>query len=187
MSDKRNILDQFRNLETSEIKNHLQENSCEFSVLMENWEGDFNIGTLLRNANAFGTDRVFYIGKRSWDRRGAVGTHHYTDIVHIEVPIEFKLLKTQYNFVAFENHVPDSQNGPVGPIDLRNFDWPENPILVFGSESEGLSSRVLKECQYVVRIPQFGSVRSINAGVSSGIGMYDYISKEISRNDLLSS
>lgn len=185
---KRNILDQFRDLENDEIREFLQKNSKGFSVLMENWEGDFNIGTLLRNANAFGAERVFYIGKRSWDRRGAVGTHHYTDIVHVEVPIEFRLLTTKYTLVAFENHVPDTDTEtPYGPIDLRNFDWPDNPLLVFGSESEGLSENVLEFCTYVVRIPQFGSVRSFNAGVSSGIGMYDYILKEVDDNDLLSS
>ncbi len=179
MQNQRNILDQFRDLETEEIRTLLKKQNNGFATFMENWEGDFNIGTMLRNANAFGAERLFYMGKRSWDRRGAVGTHHYTDIIHIEVPIEHKLLKTHYTPVALENNV--NRNS----MDLRSYEWPEHPLMVFGSESEGLSDKVLDFCEDHVTIPQFGSVRSYNAGVSSGIVMYDYITKNITRESLV--
>lgn len=175
----RNILDRFRHLETEDIREKLQENNNGFAAFMENWEGDFNIGTMLRNANAFGAERLFYMGKRSWDRRGAVGTHHYTDIIHIEVPIEHKLLKTHYTPIAFENNINGSSE------DLRGFEWPDHPLMLFGSESDGLSQKVLSFCEEYVTIPQFGSVRSFNAGVASGIVMYDYIQKNVDRNSLV--
>ncbi len=179
MSQTRNILDQFRDLETEEIRTLLEKRNNGFATFMENWEGDFNIGTMLRNANAFGAERLFYMGKRSWDRRGAVGTHHYTDIIHIEVPIEHKLLKSYYTPIAFENNI--NQNSE----DLRSYDWPDHPLMIFGSESEGLSDKVLDFCEDYVTIPQFGSVRSYNAGVSSGIVMYDYITKNVNRDSLV--
>jgi len=179
VSQQRNILDQFRDLETEEIRTLLKKQNNGFATFMENWEGDFNIGTMLRNANAFGAERLFYMGKRSWDRRGAVGTHHYTDIIHIEVQIEHKLLKTRYTPIALENNVNrDSE-------DLRSYDWPTHPLMVFGSEGEGLSDKVLDFCEDYVTIPQFGSVRSYNAGVSSGIVMYDYIAKNVNRESLV--
>jgi tRNA G18 (ribose-2'-O)-methylase SpoU len=180
MSANRNVLDQFRSHETEKIRKHLSENNNGFAVLMQNWEGDFNIGSLVRNANAFGAQRVFYVGKRQWDKRGAVGTYHYTDVQHIEVPIEARLLKTRFTWVGFENQLSNYETE-----DLRSFDWPENPLLVFGSEGNGLSENVLDLCDHIVSIPQFGSVRSLNAGVSSGIGMYDYVQKTVGREGLV--
>ena len=141
--------------------------------MMEQWKGDFNISTMIRNANAFNAKEVFYIGKKRWDRRGAVGTHHYTPINFLESYEEFISLKKLYTFVGIDNNMSET-------LELSSFDWNKleaPPLMIFGEEKEGLTEKTLKLCDYVVEIPQYGSVRSLNVGTSSGIIMYDYVNK----------
>jgi tRNA G18 (ribose-2'-O)-methylase SpoU len=136
---------------------------------MEHWQGDFNISTLIRNANAFNAEKVFYLGKKRFDRRGTVGSHHYVDLVFLDGSVSKLVdLKKQYTFVAIDNNVPNTYK-------LGNFNWAElkkPPLLIFGEEGVGLTKETLKLADYTVEIPQFGSVRSLNVGTSSGIVMY---------------
>lgn len=168
---KFNVMDHFLGKSMEEIRNELRASAFPYAVAMENWEGDFNFGTLVRNANAFNALEVFYIGKRRWDRRGAVGTHNYVDMTYIPTIEEIKPLKEKYTFIAIDNHISRS------PIPLRNFSWPEYPLIIFGSESNGISNELLNICDAYVKIEQYGSVRSLNCGTASGIVMYDYVSK----------
>ena len=173
----RNVSDRFRDMSTEDIKKSLQETARPFAVLMEHWSGDFNISTLIRNANAFNAKEIYYIGKKKWDRRGAVGTHHYVDVFHLGDELEgFKnlmKLKERYTFVAFENNPANERTTHR----LDQFIWPKNPLMIFGEEGQGVSLPVLAMAEEVVEIPQFGSVRSLNVGTASGITMYDWHSK----------
>jgi tRNA G18 (ribose-2'-O)-methylase SpoU len=139
---------------------------------MEHWQGDFNISTLIRNANAFNAEKVFYLGKKRYDRRGTVGTHHYVDLVFLDGGVsQLVELKNQYTIVAIDNNVPNTRK-------LGEFDWhmlEKPPLMVFGEEGVGLTAETLKIADYSVEIPQYGSVRSLNVGTSSGIIMYDYM------------
>lgn len=173
--DNRNINDRYKNdrltkWTTELIKTDLQSRSFPFSVLMENFAGDFNIGTVIRNANAFNAKAVYYLGNKKYDRRGTVGTHHYTDIVHLPTREELKKLKNDYVLVGVENTVPNA-------MALDEFKWSDNTILIIGEEGVGITPETLDLCDNYVYIPQFGSVRSLNAGVASGIIMNDYVTK----------
>lgn len=164
-----NVIDKYRGWEVDLIREDVKKNTFPYAVCMINLEYDFNLGTLIRNANAFGAKEVFYVSNsRKWDRRSAVGTHNYTMLRHIPID-EFSLLADQYNFVAIENNV-DS-------VPLGNFEWPENPLLIFGSENMGISQDIIDMCKATVEIPMFGSVRSLNVGTSSGIVMNDFVTK----------
>jgi len=170
---QRNVVNKYKGMSSVDIKEELQNTAHSFAVLMEHWKGDFNISTMLRNANAFNAQRVFYVGRKRWDRRGAVGVHHYTPMEHLKDYDNILALKDRYTFVAIDNNVP-------GTTELRNFDWlslTKPPLMIFGEEGEGLSGEILEHSDYIVEIPQFGSVRSLNVGTSSGIVMYDYINK----------
>ena len=170
----RNVLDKYKGMSANEIKDDLQKNAHSFAVMMEQWKGDFNISTMIRNANAFNAKEVFYIGKKRWDRRGAVGTHHYTPVNFLKSYEELILLKQLYTFVGIDNNIPETS-------ELTSFDWTaleKPPLMIFGEEKEGLTEKTLKLCDYVVEIPQYGSVRSLNVGTSSGIIMYDYVNKK---------
>ena len=166
---KRNVIDRYNNWSTESIKRDLQRTANPFAVCMEHWQGDFNISTLIRNANAFNAEKVFYLGKNRFDRRGTVGSHHYVDLVFLDGGIsQLVELKKQYTFVAIDNNVPETHK-------LGNFNWSElekPPLLIFGEEGVGLTEETLKLADYTVEISQFGSVRSLNVGTSSGIIMY---------------
>ena len=167
---KRNVVDRYKNWPTESIKRDLQRTANPFAVCMEHWQGDFNISTLIRNANAFNAEKVFYLGKKRFDRRGTVGSHHYVDLVFLDGGLsQLVELKKQYTFVAIDNNVPNTHK-------LGNFNWSElekPPLLIFGEEGVGLTEEALNLADYTVEIPQFGSVRSLNVGTSSGIVMYD--------------
>ena len=166
---KRNVIDRYKNWSTESIKRDLQRTANPFAVCMEHWQGDFNISTLIRNANASNAEKVFYLGKKRFDRRGTVGSHHYVDLVFLDGGIsQLVELKKQYTFVAIDNNVPETHK-------LGNFNWSElekPPLLIFGEEGVGLTEETLKLADYTVEISQFGSVRSLNVGTSSGIIMY---------------
>ena len=164
-----NVEDRFKGKSKEEIRRTLRSTSHNFAVMMEHWNGDFNIGTMIRNANAFNAEKVFYYGKRKYDRRGAVGTHHYVDLNHIDGYDVLVSLKPKYKFVCLDN--------VEGSIPMEDFEWPENSLMIFGEEGIGLSEQMLKLADYTVSITQYGSVRSMNVGTTSGIAMYDYINK----------
>lgn len=170
-----NVADRYKGWMIDLIREDLDKQSFPYAVLMEHWQNDFNLGTLIRNANAFGARDVYYVGKRRWDRRGSVGTYHYTNLQYLE---EFEAgmldLASRYTIVGVDN-MPGA-----APID--SFEWPDNTLMVFGEEGIGLTEPMLKHCKHLVEIPMYGSVRSLNCGTASGIVMYDYVTKHNKKN-----
>jgi tRNA G18 (ribose-2'-O)-methylase SpoU len=169
---KRNVIDKYKNWPTDAIRKDLQETANPFSVCMEHWQGDFNISTLIRNSNAFNARRVYYLGKKRFDRRGAVGTHHYVDINYLDDDYNRLVdLKKEYTIVAVDNNI--SNTCKLGEFDWLSLEKP--PLMLFGEEGVGLTTSALEIADYCVEIPQYGSVRSLNVGTSSGILMYDFL------------
>ena len=167
---KYNVTDEYKSWSVEEIKQDLRSRAHPYAVLMEHWKGDFNISTMIRNANAFNASQVFYIGRKHFDRRGTVGTHHYVDLNYLNNCDDLLRLKEKYVFVALDNNLDCC-------VPVETFEWPDNTLMIFGEEGEGISPLLLKHCDFCVNIAQFGSVRSLNVGTSSGIAMYDYITK----------
>ena len=170
---QRNVIDRFKNMPDEEIKKELQRTAHPVAVCMEQWQGDFNISTLIRNANAFNVEKVFYFGRRRYDRRGTVGTHNYTEIQFLDGGYDqLETLKDQYTFVGIDNNVCQKT------FKLGEFDWnmiSKPPLMIFGEEGTGLTQKVIQMCHILVEIPQYGSVRSLNVGTSSGVLLYDYV------------
>jgi len=170
---QRNVIDRFKNMPDEEIKKELQRTAHPVAVCMEQWQGDFNISTLIRNANAFNVEKVFYFGRRRYDRRGTVGTHNYTDIQFLDGGYDqLETLKNQYTFVGVDNNVSQKT------FKLGEFDWntlSKPPLMIFGEEGTGLTQQAIQMCHILLEIPQYGSVRSLNVGTSSGILLYDYV------------
>lgn len=167
-----NRIDRFSNLTDSEVQVQLEEESLPFAVLMMQIQGDFNFGTVVRNANAFGAREAFYYGpKKKWDRRSAVGVYHYTRVTWLpeseNLDEILKLKETYPNFVAV-----DIIPGTSSPLEA--YTWKPNTLLLFGEERLGLSKEVLNLCEDTIHITQRGSVRSINVGTASGITMFDF-------------
>jgi len=163
--DKRNIIDVYKYWTTDAIKVKLDTKRHNFSVLITNHFHDFNIGSVIRNSNAFLGKNLYVLGKRKFDSRGAVGTNHYENIIHID---SIKDIMGDNVFIGFDD-LPNAK-----PLD--EYVWPKEKhvIMCFGQETVGLTSDVINECKEIVYIKQFGSVRSLNVGVASGIAMYSY-------------
>lgn len=162
-----NVRDELKTLEVQAIKDYCAANYINAAVAMTHIHGDFNLSNVLRNANFFGFREAFYIGgSKQWDRRGAVGVHHYTPMAHCKTVEDFfNLIKDKYVPVALENNVKYPTKN------LFDFDWPKNPVIIVGEEQAGLSDEVLSQCGSIVTIPAFGSVRSLNVGTAASIAM----------------
>jgi len=144
------------------------------AVAMTHVSGDFNLGSVLRNANFFGFREAFYIGgSKRWDKRAAVGTYHYTPLTHFKTIQEFfTYIQNRYTPIALENNIKfKSEN-------LFEFKWPNSPCLIVGEETLGLPDEVLTKCQNIVTIPAYGTVRSINVSTAAGIAMADFRNKK---------
>lgn len=166
--DRRNVIDRYRYWRLEAIVEDLDTRRHGFHVAIENWEHDFNIGTVVRNANAFLAQAVHIVGKRRWNRRGAMVTDRYQHLHHHP---------TVDGFVAWAQaeDVPivGIDNVP-GSVPLESLVLPERCVLVFGQEGPGLSAEMMAASEVVAAITQYGSTRSVNAGVASGIAMYHW-------------
>lgn len=167
--DRRNVVDRYRYWRRDAIVADLDQRRHPFHVAIENWQHDLNIGTVVRNANAFLAAEVHIVGRRRWNRRGAMVTDRYQHVRH------HATIDDLVSWAAGEDLplvgidlVPGSQ-----PIERAGL--PERCVLLFGQEGPGLSAQARAACQQVLHITQYGSTRSINAGVASGIAMHEWL------------
>lgn len=167
MEDSRNLTDEFKGKTNEQVFDTLETKRTPLEIAIENLEHDFNIGSIVRTANSFNVKKVHIIGKKKYNRRGAMCTDKYLKIEHHPSIEEF--LKTQKNreLVAIENNVKGA-----GPLHKKKFQ--PNTTLIFGSENSGITEELLKTAEDIRFIESFGSTRSVNVGVAAGIAMYEY-------------
>jgi tRNA G18 (ribose-2'-O)-methylase SpoU len=167
--DRRNVVDRYRYWTVEAIVADLDARRHPFHVAVENWRHDMNIGTVVRNANAFGAAAVHIVGNRRWNRRGAMVTDRYQHVEHH--PTIDGLLAW-----AGGGGLPlvGVDNLP-GSVPIETVTLPRACVLVFGQEGPGLSEAARAACGDVCSITMFGSTRSINAGVASGIAMHTWV------------
>lgn len=164
--DRRNVVDRYRYWKREAIVADLDRRRHPFHVAVENWQHDFNIGTIVRNANAFLAEAVHIVGKRRWNRRGAMVTDRYQHVRHHETISDLADWASGEGLpLVGIDIVPGARPIEVAPL-------PRRCVLLFGQEGPGLSSEAIDACSTVLAITQFGSTRSINLGVASGIAMY---------------
>jgi tRNA G18 (ribose-2'-O)-methylase SpoU len=167
--DRRNVLDHYRYWRRDAIVADLDSRRHPFHVAIENWQHDLNIGTVVRNANAFNAAEVHIVGKRRWNRRGAMVTDRYMHVRHHDDTDDFVgWAKDARLPVVGVDNLP-------GSIVISAAEIPRACVFLFGQEGPGLSAAARAVCASVLHIPQFGSTRSINAGVASGIAMYEWV------------
>ena len=171
--DRRNVLDGYRYWRHDAIVADLDARRHEFHVAVENWGHDFNIGSVIRTANAFNAKAFHIVGKRRWNRRGAMVTdryqheHHHADAAALAAWAHAEGLAV----IGIDN-LP-------GSVALETFDLPRACVLVFGQEGPGLSEPMRAECEAVLHIEQFGSTRSINAGAAAAIAMHAWVRRHV--------
>ena len=168
-----NVIDSLKNLDIPDIQKYCESNTINASVGMININGDFNLSTMVRNANFFGFKSVHYVGKKKWDKRGSVGTHHYTPMYNHKNEESFLQQCSERSIIAIENNIPEYSDKTINLFDY-SFNDITDPIFVFGEESKGLSDLILGHANIILTIPNYGSVRSLNVGTTSGIVMGFY-------------
>ncbi len=172
MEDSRNLIDVYKGLTNEQVFDALDRTRIPLEIAIENLEHDFNIGSIVRTANSFNVKKVHIIGKKKYNRRGAMCTDKYLEIVHHPTVADF--LNTQHNreLVAIENNVENTQ-----PLHDKKFS--PQTTLIFGSEGNGLSKELLGSVHDCRFIESFGSTRSVNVGVAAGIAMYEYVRQAV--------
>lgn len=167
--DQRNVVDRFRYWRVDAIKKELERNAHPLHVAIENLSQDFNIGSIVRTANAFNVGGVHIVGKRRWNKRGAMVTNRYLRVYHHETPAEMLAWASEHGLtpVAIDN-------GPGSEL-IETAQIPEHCLLVMGSEREGISEEFLAGCKGLLRIGQYGSTRSINVAAAGAIAMHSWM------------
>lgn len=167
--DTRNLQDEYKGMPNEQVFAELDKKRSALEVAIENVEHDFNVGTIVRSANNFNAAKVHIIGKKKYNRRGAMCTDKYLEIVYWADVESFYAdqLRRGREVVAIENN--DSR---VRPLARKKF--VQKTTLLFGSEGAGLTEEALSQAQDVREIENFGSTRSVNVGVAAGIAMYEW-------------
>lgn len=171
--DRRNVIDRYRYWSIEAIVADLDERRHPFHVAVENWSSDMNIGTVVRNANAFNAEGVHIIGHRRWNRRGAMVTDRYLHVHHhatIDAFVEWART-CDLEVVGIDNL--------AGSVPIEGTALPERCVLLFGQEGPGLSEAARAAVSTVCSITMYGSTRSLNAGVASGIAMYVWAGQHV--------
>ena len=169
MNDTRNVIDEFKGLTEDEIVDILDTRGGALHIAIENLDRDYNMGTIVRSANAFGVRHVHVVGRRQWNKRGAMATDKYLHVHYHASVGEFvaAMHADGKAIIAVDN--------PVGAKSLSEVELPESAVLVFGAEGPGISSGLLQSADAIVAIEQLGSTRSLNVGVAAGIAMYSWL------------
>ena len=167
--DRRNVVDRYRYWSLEAIVADLDTRRHSFAVAIENWQHDLNIGTVVRTANAFLAREVIIVGRRRWNRRGAMVTDRYQHVRYVADAAELSAYAAGggYDVVGIDN-LP-------GSVPLESTTLPANALLLFGQEATGLTDDARAAAGMVCSIAQYGSTRSINAGVAAGIAMHAWV------------
>jgi tRNA G18 (ribose-2'-O)-methylase SpoU len=171
--DRRNVIDEYRYWSMDAIIADLDKKRFSFHIAIENLEHDMNIGSIVRSANAFMAKEVHIIGKRRWNRRGAMVTDRYQHVNHHEDISAFAAWAKSQNL-----EIIGIDNLP-GSVPIETYDLPRECVLLFGQEGRGLSPEAGELVTSCLSIAQFGSTRSINAGAAAAIAMHAWIRRHV--------
>lgn len=167
--DKRNVVDAYRYWTREAIVEDIDTRRHPLHIAIENFENDSNIGTVVRTANAFAVDTVHIVGRKRWNRRGAMVTDRYQHLMHhADVSSVLEYAKAHDLTVVAVDNTP-------GSVPLETAELPERCLLLFGQEGPGVTHEAQTGSSMTVSIAQFGSTRSINAGVAAGIAMHAWV------------
>ncbi|MGP1498703.1 MAG: TrmH family RNA methyltransferase [Schaalia odontolytica] len=169
--DRRNVEDRYRYWTMDAIRADIAARSLPFEVAVENLDHDFNIGAIVRTANAMGARRVHVVGRKRWNRRGAMVTDRYLPVDHCREVADL------VEHCGGEGLTLVGVDNVEGSVALESATLPERACLVFGSEASGLSDDMIEACEVVVAITQRGSTRSMNVGHAAAIVMWAHASR----------
>jgi tRNA G18 (ribose-2'-O)-methylase SpoU len=164
--DRRNVVDRYRYWRHDAIVADLDGHRHPLHVAVENWGHDFNIGSVIRTANAFNVAAFHIVGRRRWNRRGAMVTDRYQHELHHPTAADLSAWAETHGLplVGVDN--------VTGSVPIETYAFPRRCVLVFGQEGPGLTDEMRAACEVLVHITQYGSTRSVNAGAAAAVAMY---------------
>jgi len=169
MDDTRNVTDELKGIPENDIRKLLNDRGITLEIAIENLTRDYNMGTIVRSANAFGVRTIHIIGSRQWNKRGAMMTDKYLDVLYYGSVDDFTVaMKQRTKRIVCVDNID-------GALPLSESSLEENDVLVFGAEGPGISKDMLHHADTIVEIEQLGSTRSINVGVAAGIVTYEWM------------
>lgn len=175
LGDRRNVLDKYRYWKVEAIVADLDTKRHKLHIAIENWQHDLNIGSIVRTANAFNVAGVHIVGKRDWNKRGAMVTDRYLTVIHHPTVEDFaQWAKANSIPVVGIDNVPGSKQ-------LESAELPEECVLLFGQEGAGMSAEAIDICPVLYAIEQYGSTRSMNASAAGAIAMYHWALQHLPR------
>jgi tRNA G18 (ribose-2'-O)-methylase SpoU len=171
--DRRNVVDRYRYWRRESVVADLDARRHDFHVAIENWQHDFNIGSVVRTANAFLAREVHIVGRRRWNRRGAMVTDRYQHVRHHDdvAALGRWAADARLELVGVDN-LP-------GAVPLESTRLPRQCVLLFGQEGPGLSDDARATAATVVSLAQFGSTRSVNAGAAAAVAMHTWVRQHV--------
>ena len=176
--DRRNVIDRYRYWRMEAVVADLDASRHPVHVAIENWGHDFNIGSVVRTANAFNVAAFHIVGKRRWNRRGAMVTDRYQHEHHHASVADLVAWASAAGTGGHGIPLIGVDNLP-GSVALETYDLPRECVLVFGQEGPGLTPQMMQACTAVLHVEQFGSTRSINAGAAAAIAMHAWVRRHV--------
>lgn len=167
--DRRNVVDAYRYWRVEAVRADLASRAHMLHVAIENVSQDLNIGSIVRTANAFNVGGVHVVGRRRWNRRGAMVTDRYLDVRHHPQASDVLAWAHEHDY-----EVVAIDNGPGADL-LDHALLPQRCLMVFGSERCGISEELLDGADRLLRIGQYGSTRSINVAAAAAVAMYAWV------------
>ena len=173
--DRRNVLDKYRYWSVEAIVADLNTKRHKLEIAIENWQHDLNIGSVVRTANAFNVSAVHIVGKRDWNKRGAMVTDRYLTVIHHPSVADFSehCKERGIQIIGIDN-MPGSKQ-------LESAQLPESCVMLFGQEGAGMSDEAIAICKDLYEINQYGSTRSMNASAAGAIAMYHWALQHLPR------
>jgi len=167
--DTRNVVDAYRYWTREAIIGDIDRRRHPLHVAIENFGNDANIGAVVRTANAFAVDTVHIVGRRRWNRRGAMVTDRYQRLVHHDDTAGL------LDFAARAGLAVVAVDNIPGSVRLEETELPRRALMVFGQEGPGISAEARAGAEMTVSIAQFGSPRRTNAAGAAGIAMHSWV------------
>ena len=166
--DRRNVVDRYRYWKVEEIVADLDTRRSPLHIAIENWQHDLNIGSIVRTANAFNVSGVHIVGKRDWNRRGAMVTDKYLTVIHHPDIEDLRRWCIEHEMVLI------GIDNVEGSLPLESAELPGDVVMLFGQEGAGMSEEGKAACSVLYEIAQYGSTRSMNAAAAGAIAMYHW-------------
>ncbi|MEH3139228.1 MAG: RNA methyltransferase [Mycobacterium kyogaense] len=167
--DTRNVVDAYRYWTREAIVADIDARRNPLHIAIENFGNDANIGAVVRTANAFAVHTVHIVGRRRWNRRGAMVTDRYQRLRHHDSTA------TLLDAAAQDGLTPVAVDNVPGAVRIEEVTLPRAALLIFGQEGPGITDDAKTGAALTVSIAQFGSTRSINAAVAAGIAMHTWV------------